>query len=1645
MLRGAFEARRRIKHQQGRVQPDPLHGLAGWNSQSHAQIWSRAFGNSWTLIWRDCRCVRVPLCLIQHPCLEGFLCSDPHKSYAAGHITCESAWKIAYYRGLCSSEIAETSSNPCQTRGAMMSVKMTEAEARELIASFHETRSSFGVSVACVNSPSNVTVAGEEPLIDQLKELLDGRGIFARKLRVPVAYHSRQMEAASAKYTELLGSLDVPHGKRSVPMISSVFGKHVSGDQLSDPSYWALNMVSTVQFSSAVAYMCAESEIIKSIDGSHIHACVVDHLLEIGPHAVLQGPIRDILNPTPRGKSIKYSSALRRGQAATDTVLSVVGDLYAKGSPLNLRAVNEPDGTYKEPSSRNLLVHLPAYPFDHSHQHWHESRLSRNYRLRPKAPSELLGVRSRDWNSADARWRHFIRLAEMPWVDGHVVNDTTLYPAAGMLAMVIEAANDLADPSWDVEGYTLSDVRINAPMDLTSAGGVLEVQTSLKACRPSGETATAYEFVVRTYQSTSDSWVTNCSGSVSIERTDGLNTWQIRKAKEERGYIAAKLSKTVSNCTTPVDSKHMYKFLTDSSYKYGPVFQGAQDQHCRGDTKEASAEVKLFSSTNELHVIHPASLDAMLHICFTALTAGGTLPMATSVITGFKHIWVSDQGISAPGQEKANACVSITSSTKRGFSCDGGALVGPSNEMKLWYEGMDLTNVTSVPRSTSRNTSLPDPHMFCMNIDLKVALDKLETREVASLLEAKVPRLAGEQRESDFDRGLRLLVLVALERAAKEFNEAAFGKDEAWKRHFWSWAEDQLVEARKDPSWSDENSAVHQVRQRFDEHCRRLSETNAVGRLYSEVAANLSSILQGDIDLAGLLEEKDLLAQCNAYEAGRRSVSQASIYVDLLAHQNPGMKILELKAGHDFTTWSLTAALASGPEHSARSLRCDRFDVADVSSVPLDEKDENESRNRFSSQMTFSKIDLQGYMEEQGYSAGTYDLVVVNNLLWYPGNLQENLKQVRKVLKPGGKLILSHPVYAQGWATPLIFGLLPHTRSAIEEGRLSSPCWDITWWDTQVPEVGFSKAELVLRDGHEGASSGVLGTLVYSAKEEEPPLPATVSRAVQKIALVADAASGPQQSLAHDLTTTLQETPGWQVQILSLRDLVLQTQRKSDDLVILLLDYGPSSFLASLDEISWALVQSLIQTSHRILWVSAGGGVGSNPEHGALDGFARTMRSEHYQLHLVTLAFGLDGECMTKHSSQVTKIAREMAQRKSNENYEQEYIEINGLLHTRRLVEARALKEDMDSRLMPYQASSTPVGQTPFEVSTSSIAGHAEEPYYQEAATLSDQDLTPDEVDIQVRAATLHALCQSAALENNSTSSSFSGYVGGIVVRAGSQTGYCNGDRVVAVLSGPFRSHIRVSPGSVARLRPGVDFPDACAEIHAAVTAYNALVEVARVRPGDSVMVQDGASPVGGAALQLLDKQGVSDVWTTVSDESDSEKVSAGLLSREHTLPRSWFDGQGASMLRSRWKRRFDIILIPYADRSMPLHTEYIRPGGRCIVLQAGTGDQDGVQQIHHAPRNVSLSFLQPGSELPTPDCLQFAAWTLLCSNPQREQRHVSQFSASDLAAVSKRLQTTSDKDVVVVNVKDSDHIDVSTSSPPFFRDGLATDIAITY
>lgn len=335
-------------------------------------------------------------------------------AYCIGAISREAAWKIAYYRGVVALSLIQSNKEP----GAMMSVGLSEADIEAYLC---QAGSEVGnISVACINSPRNVTLSGSQKQIALLEKRLEKRNVFARKLKVTVAYHSPSMDEVAFTYGILIHNIEPGEPAIGLPaMFSSVTGHVVSHEELTDSGYWVKNMTCPVKFMQAVTQICSNPS--KKLDRktkSNNRSIRVDHLLEIGPHSTLQGPIRDILNSSIKDSKICYNSMLIRGKSALHTALSAAGSLICAGYPVRLVKINDPSTGLPEPC---MLTNLPAYPFNHTKKYWIESRLSKNFRFRKFPHHELLGTQASDWSSLEARWRNIITLEDSPWISDHKV------------------------------------------------------------------------------------------------------------------------------------------------------------------------------------------------------------------------------------------------------------------------------------------------------------------------------------------------------------------------------------------------------------------------------------------------------------------------------------------------------------------------------------------------------------------------------------------------------------------------------------------------------------------------------------------------------------------------------------------------------------------------------------------------------------------------------------------------------------------------------------------------------------------------------------------------------------------------------------------------------------------------------------------------------------------------------------------------------------------------------------------------------------------------------------------------------------------------------------------------------------------------
>ena len=210
--------------------------------------------------------------------------------YCVGGLSRESAWKIAYYRGVATRSLIESSKD----MGSMLSAGLSEADIGPYLDRVNTTDNQL--TVAYINSPQNVTVSGNLNRLASLQQLLEQDKIFCKRLNVSVAYHSKQMNEIAPLYRSLLkdicGRSLLHHGPI---MFSSVTGCSVLAKDLGNSEYWVANLVSPVRFLQALTNLSAK-EVSEKADRASHKGLRMDHILEIGPHAALKAPIREYIN-----------------------------------------------------------------------------------------------------------------------------------------------------------------------------------------------------------------------------------------------------------------------------------------------------------------------------------------------------------------------------------------------------------------------------------------------------------------------------------------------------------------------------------------------------------------------------------------------------------------------------------------------------------------------------------------------------------------------------------------------------------------------------------------------------------------------------------------------------------------------------------------------------------------------------------------------------------------------------------------------------------------------------------------------------------------------------------------------------------------------------------------------------------------------------------------------------------------------------------------------------------------------------------------------------------------------------------------------------------------------------------------------------
>ncbi|KAI8630503.1 hypothetical protein F5Y19DRAFT_427873 [Xylariaceae sp. FL1651] len=1460
-------------------------------------------------------------------------------AYASGNITAADAIVAAYLRGQAVLKNKQ--------KGAMLAVGLGPDQFRDSGYLNGEDK----LQIAAVNSPASITVSGDELSVEALAARLSDDEVFHRLLKTGGnAYHSSHMNALGEEYERRLahyfahmrqsGIFNEQHLYPGVPWISSV---HPDKDPPSSPSesaaYWRANLESPVQFIHATSKMVGSNENhARSLDPIKI-------LVEIGPHAVLKGPLEQTLKSLGSNQVAYAGSTLKRGEDDLKSILELAGKLFCLNATISLVAVNAMD---KETHSiagdeQCVLVHgrvaldLPPYKYAYGPISYYECRPSKEYRLRKLPRHDLLGSYVPGVAKLRPQWRNMLRLRDLHWLGDHRLLPDAVFPAAGYIAMAIEAALRTYEEAAEVHqrpaGYAFRNVSIKTALRLPEDDHGIETLFTMElndSVSNSNAMSSWTSFSIcsvgqASVDSIDSTWTEHCTGMIKIDtgssgyQSEGINT----ESMDARVF----------------DARSWYRTFAAIGLGYGPAFQGLTDIRADPDRQLASATValrKTSGAANEdesRYVLHPTTLDATFQLGLIACYGGRVETTTTAFVpVHFSQLYIGD-GIS----DQCNPTASVVALGElRGLR---GAYI---NKLQMMNEGGDILldierlRCISYTSETNIGHDLKGRYSSAFMAPFSRMVWKPDFRYISSSScrtlfpppENNMRRLLSVEKLSK----LACCILVDIYETLLKQGEIETGlvstpSDNT--RYFSSWIKRLVVSASLPEIVQATKLSCQELRstiRRLYQETREIPEAQIAMRLYENMADILSKRRTGVDIMVNSDQRANLLSAL--YEHGIFMTSaypQLSRILDGLAHVNPHLRILEIGAGTGGATRVAMQTL-TGPNGIKRYRE---YIFTDVSPGFLAAAQTSMSCYR---DIAYSVLDIEADPTAQGFRP-VYDIVLASQTLHATASISQTLKNCRKLLKPQGKLVLVENTIDNSAIIGLILGTLTGYWHGVLDGRVDSPFINVETWDRLLRKEGFSGIEMVLDDFPQPktVTSTLVSTLLESAggtqleRRKKKPL------RDHDIQLLHSFESEPP------LLTRFREE-------LQKRGRSFQSARLSeaksivlpDANVLVFLNHTEKDFLLDSEGFYLDIFQHLARTATNVVCLTSSGfSKGRNPEGATIPAIFRTIGTENPAGRFISIDIATEDymtesfscsdliRCVMYKVFPLPKKYEDDEETESSHIDDCEYIWQAGCLWVSRAVP--------DETLQSYAETSYSEKKLPENLSLQSLdsQGSVRAAFYTPGILSSlyfrpytelISPISPNYIDVKVAAAGINwkdLVVSSGRFDANNLSSEYSGIV--TSVGAGVVDAFSVGDRVYGMGRGHFGNYTRVPAVFAQKLDARDDMVDVATMPLVYMTAVYAFDHIARLRQGHKILIQSATGGLGLAAIHLARAKG-AEVFAMVGT---AEK--ANFLIEEMKLPKS------------------HVIVVPLGDNSLDLgkRLSNMTPHNRGfdVILSTARGD----------------------------------------------------------------------------------------------------------
>ncbi|MCX8996209.1 SDR family NAD(P)-dependent oxidoreductase [Rhizobiaceae bacterium BDR2-2] len=1211
--------------------------------------------------------------------------------------------------------------------------------------------------------------------------------------------------------------------------------------------------------------------------------------MEIAPRPILSGYM---------------SETAKQASAAVAVIPTLLRPGSGEGDDPVERSVVRAVAHGADPCSRGRAriygVDLPPLPFENRECRTQKTSDGINVYGRDlvEAPYTLLGWR------ADPRasvWKNHIDALLLPDLAGHVVDGKPIMPGSAYIEIAVQAARRY----YGAAEVEITNLEIFRPLDLRDTR-IAEVST-----RISPETG-LIEIASREYMS-EDGWTVHATArsrvSAGLSRKHELNVVPFGKAHEIRAEEAYETARRFG-----LDYAESFQLLSRAEL-FG-------ERHLVVDLKSPPAPAHPYLSYD----LNPISIDAAFHglvALFGRLT--GDADGAPYIPVRFGAIRTA-----AAGKEIVRAVIEIQrfspNSLKARFEllAEDGTLVVALDDCRFrrtWLRQHNTLETVSFHYETVANGYVAGPPARAvLPTGLVPACDAEEPGEATLLIDAAVHRACHD-------------IAMALSGSAGRIDLARLPDDRAFACFLASCfytLEDGGLAAFDGEGWSVPAESglpelavlLREVYRRFP---GRVAEAVLVNDVYLETLARLARAggereegtrflseatldharhhmplgrLRNDLVLQAAARVLETVTPSSAFtilEAGAVSVAFSARLADMAARKGARLIILEPS---DHLRRTLELAFERNPMVSVPA-----FDAATVA------------------EGADFAVSASGSLHA-GLRGG--------------GILHEAL---RAVAASGGSLVAAEQP-SSGLAD-FVFGLTEDwfAESASPEfplGRFASP----SQWEDMLKELGFSETHVALNDSAEGSLLSIEAAAPAPAVEApvEPAPFGTVLQilpeGVAPLALAGAEFLGVPYAPDTGAAVFAKAFESWSEEPVQ-AVFTLPHPRAGEGAEEL---QNHILVLSAFAEATRARSQagSGIKPARLVIVAAGGSPAGTHPVASGVWTFVRTLQNEYEEID----AFLIDADPASGHTEKA--VARLLAYKGA----EREWLldRETGLLSVIRAVPGPApvslrTTSDFEAATIRQQVNGR----------VDSIVWEACDPPAPKAG----------EVVVKVAATGLNfrdvmwsmGLLPEEALEDGFAGATIGMEMAGTVVAVGEGVSdVVPGESVMGIGPQAFSTHMRVAREGLMRLPDGMDLTAAATVPVAFLTAWYAMVELGRIRPGETILIHGAAGGVGLAALQIAKLKGATVIATAGTVE---KRRFLAMLGADHVFDSRSLDFVG-DVLRVTGGEGVDLVLNSLFAEAMERSFELVKPFGRFLELGKRDYYSDRKLALRPFRRNVS-------------------------------------------------------------------------------------------